>query len=271
MITKFARVAALGIAILACPVAYAGDIIAIDNLSAVASPRHHQEFPVWAIIFLCVIVGLPALTITLFWAANTAVPLNYKWRTRLRIAGLLLHLPLMVLDDNPNDPNASIIRDRTRNLFAVWRRRHVGTAIIALNLDGSISHTGVANTWWDFDIIGALMPPWTGRINVSELIRQGGQIQRQDGGWFFTLERWVAIQPELHAFCEAQRANLTKEVNDALEILGLTTAATVSDITDARNRLLKTSHPDHGGSTAKAQSINAAHDLLRSVMFGKTA
>jgi hypothetical protein len=103
-----------------------------------------------------------------------------------------------------------------------------------------------------------------GRFNISEMLRNG-QHQIPNGGWFLTAERWLEIQEKMRA--DAQRkaqGNLSPDVLTALAILGLSTEspATLVAINAARNKLLKTAHPDHGGSTEMAQLINNAHDLL---------
>ena len=49
---------------------------------------------------------------------------------------------------------------------------------------------------------------------------------------------------------------------EALAELGLGEGASVSDINRAYRRLIKTHHPDHGGSHARAARLNQAKDLL---------
>jgi hypothetical protein len=237
-------------------------------IAAQAAAEHPASFaPDWVLWILGAYFGLLVLGVALSWVARF-MP-SSKWRTRLGMMATVVQYPVMAL--TADNKNMDAIRAQGNNLFAVWFKRHVGMPITVLNADGSIDHTGIAKTWWDGDIIGGLMPPWTGWINVSELIRRGGQMQRKDGGYFFTSERWAKAEPELRAAKERQRANFSKEVTDALDTLGLTTSATLSDITDARNRLIKANHPDNGGSTAMAQRINAAHDLLRSIFLSEAA
>jgi hypothetical protein len=49
---------------------------------------------------------------------------------------------------------------------------------------------------------------------------------------------------------------------DALAILGLAEGATEADIRAAHRRLMRTAHPDQGGSAWLAARLNAARDLL---------
>ena len=58
----------------------------------------------------------------------------------------------------------------------------------------------------------------------------------------------------------ASSGPMSKE--EAYEVLGLASGASVSDITKAHRRLMKTAHPDSGGSTFLASKINEAKDVL---------
>lgn len=51
---------------------------------------------------------------------------------------------------------------------------------------------------------------------------------------------------------------------EALAILGLAEGATAEEVRAAHRRLMRTAHPDHGGSAWLAARLNAARDLLLS-------
>jgi DnaJ family protein C protein 19 len=57
-----------------------------------------------------------------------------------------------------------------------------------------------------------------------------------------------------------RRGSMTRA--EALEILGLRPGASVAEIKDAHHRLMRTAHPDAGGSDWLAARINQARDVL---------
>jgi hypothetical protein len=219
--------------------------------------------------FVLIAGGIYFGSIVLTWILRgviRVVPAG-RWRNRLHATQILL---CCLSSFQMSEANRKFVHAQARNMYAVWRKKHVGRIIVCLRPDGSLHHVPIVRAWWDnCSIIGA--DEAGGWVNISELLQQGGPIQTSNGGCLFTPERWAAVEPELRAFQEEQRrqraaqqsAALSKEIMDALAVLGLTPAATMDDVTNARNRLMQAHHPDHGGSTAAAQRINAAHEVLR--------
>ena len=58
------------------------------------------------------------------------------------------------------------------------------------------------------------------------------------------------------------RNNGTLSRAEAYEVLGLKPGATEAEIRDAHRRLMRSAHPDHGGSDWLATRINLARDVL---------
>ena len=240
----------------------------MSTLPIAASAAHHghPDLPAWAQVAIAIYFGSIALTWVLFGIVRV-MPAG-RWRNRLHATQILL----CCLSSFRGSDNDKFVWAQTRNLYAVWRKTHVGAKVVVLFPDGDVIETVVAKTWWDSGNLAGSFAN-NGWANVGDLFRYG-QASTTDGGWFFTPERWVTAEPELRAFQEEQRrqhaatqhAAFSKEIMDALAVLGLTPAATIDDVTAARNRMMQAHHPDHGGSTAAAQRINAAHDFLRSAV-----
>lgn len=90
------------------------------------------------------------------------------------------------------------------------------------------------------------------------------------------LAPWAVRVLRLHALWQAFRgvrraapppprppaAGLSRE--EARQILGVGPRATAAEIKAAHRRLMRTAHPDHGGSSWIAARLNAARDLLLS-------
>jgi hypothetical protein len=238
---------------------------------AAASAAHHSahgDRPAWVLVPTAIYFGSVILTWVLLGIIRV-MPAG-QWRNRLHAANILL---CCLSSFQMSDANRKSLHDQARNLYAVWRKKHVGRQIVVVHPNGDVSQIVVAKTWWEGGAVIGSFLAIDGWVNVGELFRRG-QVPTSDGGWFFTPERWTIVEPELRAIAEEQRrqhatqqhAAFSKEIIDALAVLGLTPAATMDEVTDARNRLLKTNHPDRGGSTAAAQRINAAHDFLRSAV-----
>jgi hypothetical protein len=239
-------------------------VAAIAATNAATHPGSHSAPSPWVLILGGIYFGSIALTWILLGVIRL-MPAG-QWRNRLHATQIML---CCLSSFRGSDANRKFVHAQARALYAVWRKKHVGRIIVCISPDDSIHHVAVVRAWWDnCSVFGTFAAG--GLINISDLLQRGGQSQTSNGGWFFTPERWAAVEPELRAFQEEQRrqqqAAFSKEIMDALAILGLTPAATLDDVTDARNRLLKSHHPDRGGSTAAAQRINGAHDLLRSAV-----
>ncbi|HHN66690.1 MAG TPA: molecular chaperone DnaJ [Thermopetrobacter sp.] len=74
-------------------------------------------------------------------------------------------------------------------------------------------------------------------------------LERTHPGW----REWIG---------RAARGDGPMTVARAREILGVDETATAADIRAAHRRLMKTAHPDHGGSDWLARQINEARDVL---------
>jgi DnaJ homolog subfamily C member 19 len=80
-------------------------------------------------------------------------------------------------------------------------------------------------------------------------------------------QRWRASHPAAAAGAQRQapppsrrQGNMTPE--EAYEVLGLHPGATEAEIRAAHHRLMRTAHPDSGGSDWLATRVNQARDVL---------
>jgi DnaJ homolog subfamily C member 19 len=80
-------------------------------------------------------------------------------------------------------------------------------------------------------------------------------------------QRWRASHPAAAAGAQRQapppprrQSNMTPE--EAYEVLGLHPGATEAEIRAAHHRLMRTAHPDSGGSDWLATRVNQARDVL---------
>jgi DnaJ homolog subfamily C member 19 len=80
-------------------------------------------------------------------------------------------------------------------------------------------------------------------------------------------QRWKASHPAAAAGTRQQapppprrQGNMTRE--EAYEVLGLHPGASEADIRAAHHRLMRTAHPDSGGSDWLATRVNLARDVL---------
>jgi hypothetical protein len=234
---------------------------ALIAAAAFNHPGTHSDNAVG--VYIGTAFGLYIVVIALGWALGALrdrLPRG-KWRNRVHLAALLIFYPQTFFLDNKSLSNS--IRTQVHNLFAVRNNKYVGTRLVNVHADDTAISLVVISTEWDGgDIMGT--SDRGGRFNISELLLNGQQ-KIPNGGWFLTAERWLEVQEKVRADAQLKaEGTLSPDVLTALQILGLSTEspATLANINAARNKLLKTVHPDHGGSTEMAQLINNAHDLL---------
>jgi hypothetical protein len=100
-------------------------------------------------------------------------------------------------------------------------------------------------------------------LNLPELLLLLEECQIADIDSVALLEAWLdRAHPDWRSepAAEPRSAAITRE--EALDILGLKEGADEDAIRAAHRRLMKTAHPDHGGSAWLAARINAARDFL---------
>ncbi len=100
-------------------------------------------------------------------------------------------------------------------------------------------------------------------LNLPELLLLLEECQIADIDSVGLLEAWLdRAHPDWRSepAAEPRSAAITRE--EALDILGLKEGADEDAIRAAHRRLMKTAHPDQGGSAWLAARINAARDLL---------
>ena len=100
-------------------------------------------------------------------------------------------------------------------------------------------------------------------LTLPELLTLLQECQVSDIDSVALLEAWLdRAHPDWRAepAADPRSAAMTRE--EALDILGLNEGADEDAIRAAHRRLMKTAHPDQGGSAWLAARINAARDLL---------
>jgi hypothetical protein len=100
-------------------------------------------------------------------------------------------------------------------------------------------------------------------LDLPELLSLLEECQVSDVDSVALLEAWLdRAHPDWRAepAAEPRSAAMTRE--EALDILGLEEGADEEAIRAAHRRLMKTAHPDQGGSVWLAARINAARDFL---------
>ena len=75
----------------------------------------------------------------------------------------------------------------------------------------------------------------------------------------------ILFTPKIKTFFKDRSPKyLTRDmtVEEAAQVLGVSTEASESEIQEAYHRLISKNHPDHGGSKYIAQQLNQARDLM---------
>ncbi|MCA3279386.1 MAG: molecular chaperone DnaJ [Roseomonas sp.] len=100
-------------------------------------------------------------------------------------------------------------------------------------------------------------------LDLTELLALLEECRAADPDSVALLEAWLdRAHPDWRAEPEAEARSGPMTRAEALEILGLGDGTDEDAIRAAHRRLMKTAHPDQGGSAWLAARINAARDLL---------
>ena len=100
-------------------------------------------------------------------------------------------------------------------------------------------------------------------LTLSELLALLQECQTADADSVALLEAWLdRAHPDWRAEPAAEPRSGAMTRAEALEILGLAEGADEDAIRAAHRRLMRSAHPDQGGSAWLAARINAARDFL---------
>jgi hypothetical protein len=100
-------------------------------------------------------------------------------------------------------------------------------------------------------------------LTLSELLALLQECQVADADSVALLEAWLdRAHPDWRAEPAAEPRSGAMTRAEALEILGIAEGADEDAIRAAHRRLMRSAHPDQGGSAWLAARINAARDLL---------
>jgi hypothetical protein len=100
-------------------------------------------------------------------------------------------------------------------------------------------------------------------LTLAELLALLQECQAADVDSVALLGAWLdRVHPDWRAEPAAEPRSAAMTRAEALEILGLAEGADEEAIRAAHRRLMKTAHPDQGGSAWLAARINAARDFL---------
>jgi hypothetical protein len=127
---------------------------AIVAASLAANSPQHADLNPWVLWVVGAAASLFVLGLILGFITKHMS--TSKWSTRLRIAAFFMLYPFVVFADEKDNP----VREQMHNLFAVWRKKYVGMAIVITTPTGAFYHTGIGKTSWHEggDIIGELLP-----------------------------------------------------------------------------------------------------------------
>ena len=103
---------------------------------------------------------------------------------------------------------------------------------------------------------------------VSALAAVAAIVSAARGGWIASLllilfSTAMARRAQLRFRTSSARRPSGLSLEQARDILGVGENASTAEITAAYRRLMRTAHPDQGGSDAWAARVNAARDRLR--------
>jgi hypothetical protein len=100
-------------------------------------------------------------------------------------------------------------------------------------------------------------------LTLSELLALLQECQAADADSVALLEAWLdRAHPDWRSEPAAEPRSGAMTRAEALEILGLAEGADEDAIRAAHRRLMRSAHPDQGGSAWLAARINAARDFL---------
>ena len=100
-------------------------------------------------------------------------------------------------------------------------------------------------------------------LSLEQLLTLLAACARDDAESVPLLEAWLdRSHPDWRDTARPPAAEGPMDHAEALAVLGLTQGATEEDIRAAHRRLMRSAHPDRGGSAWMAARVNAARDLL---------
>jgi hypothetical protein len=161
--------------------------------------------------------------------------------------------------DNARDPAPAPLsggrrRERSRDAGAAARRRAYVESSVEIWMDGVGETRGRVRR-------GPCRGQRLEEMSREECEAQAGYARDHDPPAAVALEAYIRQRfgPERRFEPKAENGFTRAQ---ALAELGLSEGASDTDIYSAYRKLIKTHHPDHGGSHAKAARLNQAKDIL---------